>query len=159
MLSRKTLAAAKELLKQEIRTHSVGVTIRFPVADEANLEIFKQALNAGDIQRMLAQKHQILEFHIPDVIEQAKQHMLKIIGGAPKNKVHIVFPFLHQDAADAKLALTSYEVQQALQRREITAEIRAVDSRGKPIPDILIATVEDVALGKLDDYLRRIEHE
>lgn len=148
---------AKEVIKQHIR-QSQGELVEIPIENvEENVAIFERALNAPDIQRMLVQQHKRVQFRlVQPAIEQAKTHMLAIIRSAGSRVRHIVFPYAFRDCRDATAALLDAEVQAALQERQITAQVKAYKD-GKPLPDILIATSEDVASGKLDEYLRHIE--
>lgn len=66
----------------------------------------------------------------------------------------IVYPCLPQDIGDFRRALELIEVQQEFNRRGVKATLRTASPAGEILPDIVIATVDDVAKGKLDWYLR-----
>ncbi|MBD2775186.1 hypothetical protein [Iningainema tapete] len=158
MATQKHIAQAKEVIKEYIRSAVVGGGIRIPVEDEANLALFQQVNRSADIQSMAAQKHiAAIEFYIPDVVGQAKEHMLKYINGARSEVRQVIFPCLHQDYVIYHQALQSDEIQRALQRRGITASLRTVSRDGEPCPDIIIATLEDAHNGKLKRFLEKFE--
>lgn len=158
MTTQKHIAQAKEVVKEYIRDASVGGIIRIPVEDEDNLALFQQIVRSADIQRMAAQKHlRDIEIYIPDVVGQAKEHMLKYINGAIREVRQVIFPVLHQDYVIYHQALQSQEVQKALLRRGITASLRTVSKDGEPCPDIIIATLEDAQNGNLKRYLEKFE--
>lgn len=144
----------KEIIKEAIRATQVGSVARIPVADEANLVVFQQALRAADVQRMLVQKGVRVEFYFPEApVEQAKKAMLQVIRSASAEIQEIVFPVISQDYADAEIALASPEVQQALNRRGITASLRRSESQ----KEIVVASIDQVISGELDRYLRERE--
>ncbi|MEH2274653.1 MAG: hypothetical protein V7K40_07530 [Nostoc sp.] len=141
----------KEIIKEEIRATQAGSIARIPVADEANLVVFQQALRAPDIKRLLIQKGVSVEFYFPEApVEQAKKAMLQVIRSASGEIQEIVFPVIPQDYADAEIALASPEVQRALNRRGITASLRRQESQ----PQIVIASIDQVISGELDRYMR-----
>ncbi|MHC5822093.1 MAG: hypothetical protein ACYT04_41085 [Nostoc sp.] len=143
----------KEIIKDAIRATQSGLVARIPVQDEANLVVFERALMLADIQRMLAQKGVRVEFYFPEApVEQAKKAMLQVIRSASDEIEKIVFPVIGQDYADAEIALASSEVQQALNRRGITASLRR-----EPQKQIVIASIDQVVSGELDRYLRERE--
>ncbi|WP_445630417.1 hypothetical protein [Nostoc sp. DSM 114167] len=141
----------KEIIKEAIRATQAGLVARIPVADEANLVVFQRALRAADVQRMLIQKGIRVEFYFPEPpVEQAKKAMLQVIRSASAEIQEIVFPVIPQDYADAEIALASAEVQQALNRRGITASLRRQGSQ----PEIIVASIDQVISGELDRYMR-----
>jgi hypothetical protein len=144
----------KEIIKEAIRASQAGLVARIPVADEANLVVFERALRAADIQRMLIQKGVRVEFYFPEApVEQAKKLMLKFINEAPAGIREIVLPYRSRDCADAQAALELPEVQAALIRRGITAQIQRIDDK----PSIIVASIDQVINGELDRYLRERE--
>lgn len=144
----------KEIIKEAIRATQPGLVARIPVADEANFPVFQQALRAADVQRMLVQKGVRVEFYFPDPpVEQAKKAMLQFIRSASTEIQEIVFPVITQDYADAEIALSSAEVQQALNRRNITASLRRVSQK----PEIVITSIDQVISGEFNRYMRKWE--
>lgn len=87
-------------------------------------------------------------------IQQAKNYLLHMLRQASPEVKEIIFPCLPQDISDYRQALELVEVQQEFNRREVKATLRTVSRKGKILPDIVIATVDDVAKGKLDEHLR-----
>lgn len=84
-------------------------------------------------------------------IQQAKEHILKILRGNINPDVEeIIYPCLLQDVNDFRSALSLVEVQAEFNRRGVKATIQPVSKTGEPLPDIVIATVDDVASGKVD---------
>lgn len=88
------------------------------------------------------------------LIDQAKQHIIFTCVPLLKN---------HHQKMLIPCYLEDYEIyRQALELPEVRAVIpphievilQAVTKDGKPVPDILIATVEDAANGNLDRYLK-----
>lgn len=155
-MSQAAITRGKEIIKNAIRETLRGEVVRIPVADEANLAIFQQALRQHDIQRMLLQKGVSVEFNIPQpAVEQAKNHILQVIRNASNEIQQIVFPVLPQDYADAEIALASSEVQQALSQRNITASLTRVSQK----KEIVIATYDQAMSGELNRYLRRYDEE
>ncbi|OCQ98974.1 hypothetical protein BCD64_23330 [Nostoc sp. MBR 210] len=153
-MSQAAISRGKEIIKQQIRLAQRGEVVRIPAADEANLSLFQQALRSFDIQRMLVQKDVTVEFYIPEPpIEQAKRRMLQFINDAPAHVREIVFPSPARDVADAQAALESKEVQALLQQRNITASIQRVDDK----PSIVIASIDQVTNGELDNFLRKYQ--
>jgi Asp-tRNA(Asn)/Glu-tRNA(Gln) amidotransferase A subunit family amidase len=143
----------KEIVKEAIRATQAGLVARIPVADEANLVVFERALRAPDVQRMLVQKGVRVEFFVPEApVEQAKKSMLQVIRNASAEIREIVFPVIAQDYADAEIALASSEVQQALNRRGITASLLRESQE-----QIVITSIDQVISGELDRYLRERE--
>ncbi|OYD99813.1 hypothetical protein [Nostoc sp. 'Peltigera membranacea cyanobiont' 232] len=143
----------KEIIKEAIRSTQSGFVARIPVADEPNLTVFQQALRAADVQRMLIQKGVAVEFYFPEApVEQAKKSMLQVIRSASAEIQEIVFPVIAKDYADAEIALASPEVQQALNRRGITASLWRESQK-----EIVVASIDQVVSGELDRYLRERE--
>ncbi|MFN6530972.1 hypothetical protein [Nostoc sp. ChiSLP03a] len=155
-MSQAAITRGKEIIKNAIRETLRGEVARIPVADEANLRLFEQALRSFDIQRMLVQKNVSVEFYIPELpIEQGKKWMLKFINEAPTDIREIVFPYRVRDCADAQAALESPEVQAALSARNITASIQKIDDGNDP--KIVIATYDQVMNGELDVFLENLK--
>lgn len=159
MVSQRVIAEGKEIIKDHIRSSSIGATVRIPVHDEANLTVFTEIARSADIQRMASQKHVLLEFYIVDTIGQLKSHMLAVITNASSQIREIVFPYLQPDYELMVQALQSSEVQALLTRRKITASLRLVGKDGKPCPDIVIATYKDAHNGNLKRFLDNFEHD
>ena len=86
-------------------------------------------------------------------IEQAKTHLLNVLQQASLEVKEIIYPCSPQDVADYKRALLLADVQIAFNRRGIKATIQTVDAE-EVSPQILIATIDDVATGKLDRYFK-----
>ncbi|MDZ8238530.1 MAG: hypothetical protein RMZ69_15340 [Nostoc sp. ChiQUE01a] len=155
-MSQAAITRGKEIIKNAIRETLRGEVARIPVADEANLAIFQQALRQHDIQRMLQQRDIRVEFYFPKPpVEQGKRHMLIIISTAGPEVQHIVFPYSARDYADAQNALASSEVQAALQQRNITASIEKIGHDNDP--KIVIATYDQVMNGELDTFLENLK--
>jgi hypothetical protein len=89
-------------------------------------------------------------------IQQAKKHLLTILRNASPEVKEIVFPCLPEDIGDFRRALELVEVQSAFKRRGVKATLRAASPSGKILPDIVIATIDDAANGRLDQYLRNL---
>lgn len=88
-------------------------------------------------------------------IQQAKEHILKILKQHLNPEVEeIVYPCLPQDASDFRSALELVEVQAEFNRRKVKATLQVVSKTGEPLPDIIIATVDDVASGKVDRWFK-----
>lgn len=88
-------------------------------------------------------------------IQQAKEHLLKNLRQHRNLDVEeIVYPCLPQDLADFRSALELIEVQAEFNRRGVKARIIAVSKTGEPLPDIVIATVDDAASGKVDKWFK-----
>lgn len=87
-------------------------------------------------------------------IQQAKEYLLHHLRIASPEVKEIVYPCLPQDIGDFRRALELVEVQQEFNRRGVKATLRTASPDGKILPDIVIATVDDVASGKLDWYFR-----
>ncbi|BAY08604.1 hypothetical protein [Calothrix sp. NIES-2098] len=155
-MNQAAISRGKDIIKDAIRLANPGEVARIPVADEANLAVFQQALRAYDIQRMLLQKNVTVEFYIPQAaVDQAKKHMLQVIRTASNEVEEIVFPYLPQDYADAEIALASTEVQRALRSRGITASLQRVAQTG----EIIVASIDQVTYGELDSYLRNLDNQ
>lgn len=151
-MSQAAITRGKEIIKNAIRETLRGEVARIPVADEANLRLFEQALRQHDIQRMLLQKGVSVEFNIPQPpVEQAKNMMLQVIRNASDEIQEIVFPVAVQDYADAEIALNSAEIQQALNRRNITASLKKVSQK----PEIIITSIDQIISGDFDRYMRK----
>ena len=88
-------------------------------------------------------------------IQQAKDHILKHLRSASADIKEIVYPCLREDLADYQRALELVEVQAEFNRRGVKGTARAVSKTGKPIPDIVIATIDDAASGKVDEWFNR----
>lgn len=88
-------------------------------------------------------------------IQQAKEHILKVLRSADPDVKEIIYPCLEQDLADYRSALELIEVQAEFNRRGVKAQSRAVSKSGKPLPDIVIATLDDAASGKVDEWFNR----
>lgn len=94
-----------------------------------------------------------VEFYFPEApVEQAKKAMLQVIRSASAEVQEIVFPVIAQDYADAEIALASLEVQQALNRRGITASLRRESQK-----EIVVTSIDQVISGELDRHLRERE--
>lgn len=79
-------------------------------------------------------------------IQQAKENLLKILRAASPDVQEIIYPCLPQDLADYRSALELVEVQQEFNRRGVKATLQLS-------PQIVVATLDDVASGKLDRFL------
>lgn len=87
-------------------------------------------------------------------IQQAKENLLKILRDTPEDVEEIVYPCLPQDIADYRSALELVEVQQEFNRRRVKATLELHTENQSRTPQIVIATLDDVASGKLDEYMR-----
>lgn len=86
-------------------------------------------------------------------IEQAKEHILKHLKTAdPAVKLFIV-PCYRRDYEDYSRAMASADVQEILRRRGITGRVEVVSNE----PEIVIATIEDAANGRLETFLNNYE--
>lgn len=87
-------------------------------------------------------------------IQQAKDHILNTCLPMlqPQHK-KLLIPCLQIDYDDYCKALELPEVKSAIPPN-IEVELVAVGKDGKPLPDIVIATVEDAANGNLERYLK-----
>ncbi|NJO60095.1 MAG: hypothetical protein HC836_18020 [Richelia sp. RM2_1_2] len=86
-------------------------------------------------------------------IEQAKEHILKyLIGAGPEVKLFIV-PCYRRDYEHYSRAVNDIEVQTIFKTRGIQGRVEIVSDE----PEILIATVKDVAEGRSDAFLRNYQ--
>ncbi len=155
-MSQAAITRGKEIIKNAIRETPRGEVARIPVADEANLAVFQQALRHHDIQRMLTQKAVSVEFYIPEpVVEQIKKHMLTVIENASQQVEQIWFPCQPEDYTDAQIALASVEVQAALQQRGLTALLQRVGDQKQ----IVIATYDQIISSEFNRYFREVQDE
>ncbi|BDA69320.1 hypothetical protein CAL7716_034860 [Calothrix sp. PCC 7716] len=90
-------------------------------------------------------------------IQQAKEHILKVLRSAERDIKHIIYPCLPQDLADYRSALELIEVQREFNLRGITASAELHTKYESRKPKIVIATYEDVINGNLDNYLKQRE--
>lgn len=88
-------------------------------------------------------------------IQQAKENILKVLRTPSLDVTEIIYPCLEQDLADYRSALELIEVQAEFNRRGVKATTRAISKSGKILPDIVVATLDDVVSGKLDKLLNR----
>lgn len=86
-------------------------------------------------------------------MQQAKEHILKVLRNAPPTVEEIIYPCLPQDIADYRSALDLIDVQAEFNRRGVKPRLERASRTGERLPDIIIATVDDVASGKLDEWL------
>ncbi|RUT08443.1 hypothetical protein DSM106972_016110 [Dulcicalothrix desertica PCC 7102] len=85
-------------------------------------------------------------------IQQAKENILRILRNAAPEVEEIVYPCLPQDMADYRSALDLVEVQQEFNRRKVKATLELYKETSPP--QIVVATLDDIASGKLDEYMR-----
>lgn len=87
-------------------------------------------------------------------IQQAKDNILKILReNIDPDVKEIIYPCLPQDVGDYQSALDLIEVQAEFNRRGVKPRLERVSKTGERLPDIVIATIDDVASGKLDEWL------
>ncbi|WP_414625187.1 hypothetical protein [Calothrix sp. CCY 0018] len=82
-------------------------------------------------------------------IEQAKQYILSHLVHADSCVKVFIVPCYKRDYEDFNRAMNSDDVQEILRERGITGRVEVVSNE----PEIIIATVKDVAEGKLDSFL------
>lgn len=87
-------------------------------------------------------------------IQQAKDYILKMLRSASPDVKEIIYPCLPQDLADYRSALELIEVQQEFNRRGVKATLRSASKSGELLPDIVIATFDDAASGKVDEWFK-----
>ncbi|NJN13165.1 MAG: hypothetical protein HC836_19605 [Richelia sp. RM2_1_2] len=84
-------------------------------------------------------------------IEQAKEHILQYLMTAESCVKLFIVPCLQRDYEDYSRAMNSAKIQQELKKRGILGRVEVVSNE----PEIIIATIEDAANGRLDNYLRK----
>lgn len=89
-------------------------------------------------------------------IEQAKRHILQNCLPLVNGQKEMIIPCYRRDYEDYEAALKLLDVRVAIEQAGLErVTLQAVDKHGKPLPDIVIATVHDVASGKLDEFIKR----
>lgn len=90
-------------------------------------------------------------------LEQAKDHILKncLPLVQPQHR-KIIIPCYRQDYPDFEAALSLPEVKRELEKIGIPVELVVIGPDGKPAPEIVIATIDDVASGKVHRYLNNL---
>lgn len=87
-------------------------------------------------------------------IQQAKEHILEVLRGVDQDVKQIIYPCLPQDLTDFCNALDLIEVKAEFERRGVTASVKVVSKTGEPLPDIVIATIDDLTSGKVEEKLK-----
>ncbi len=90
-------------------------------------------------------------------IEQGKRHILQTcLPLVKEGHKEMIIPCYRRDYEDYAAALKLPEVVKAIEQSGLErVTLQVVDKHGKPLPDIVIATVKDVASGKLDEFMKR----
>lgn len=144
---------AKDAILANIRKTLPGTgNLEITVESHGGIEYFHQALALPGVQEALRQKRITATIREIDPLAQVKAHMLLCLRRSSRGK-QITFQTYEQDADLYYAGLKLPEVQQEIQRKNIKANVQVIDNSGKPKPDIVIATIEDVASGKLDSLL------
>lgn len=90
-------------------------------------------------------------------LEQCKRHNLeKCLPLVEPQHKEMIMPALVIDVKDYREALELEEVKQAIAAKGLEkVTVEATDKDGNFLPDILVATHDDVASGKLDEILKQ----
>jgi hypothetical protein len=99
-------------------------------------------------------RYQPTAAHSP--LEQCKRHILEnCLPLVRAEHKEMIIPCYMQDTDDYRQALELEEIKQAIASKRLEkVTLQPVDKHGRPLPDIVIATVDDVAQGKLDDLMK-----
>lgn len=154
-MSAALIQKAKNAILADIRKTLPGTgNLEITVESHGGIEYFRQALELPEVQEVLRQKRITASIREIDPLSQVKAYMLLTLRRTNRGK-SIVFQTLKRDADLYHSALALPEVKEQLQRKNIEARVQEIDDSGSLMPDIVIATVDDVASGKLDRFLGR----
>jgi hypothetical protein len=88
-------------------------------------------------------------------IEQCKEHILKYLNIAISERKKEVWIRSSQiDYKDYLEASKLPDIKECAEKNGIKLKVVLCDKDGIPVPDIFIATIEDVANGKFHEYLK-----
>ncbi len=152
-MSEALIQKAKNAILADIKKTLPGTGyLEITVESHGGVEYFHQALELLEVQEALRHKRITASIREIDPISKVKAHILLILRRTSNDK-SIVFQAYEQDVDLYYSALKLPEISKEIQRKNIEARVQVVDNFGRIKPDIVIATIEDAASKKLDEYL------
>lgn len=150
------LERAKAALLWEMRNAAARgqriISIAIEDVDD-NVAWFRRARRSAEILGECERLGMGIEFQVVNPVGEVKRIMLNLLRGASEGIRKIIYPCYAKDAGIYFRALRSPEVQAEFSRRGVRAEIQVIDDFGSCKPDILIATYDDIASGRLKEGL------
>lgn len=145
---------AKSILLAELRKAPAGTSeIDIPCEGPENARLFREALELVEVRREFNRRHVRANIREINPSVQVKQYMLDTIRSNNLRDREIGFQCQPKDSDLYYQALGDPEVQSEVIARSLKAEVVVL---GRPRDaKIVIATYDDVASGKLDEYFGR----
>lgn len=149
------LQRAKNAILGDIRKSLPGIgELEITVEAHGGVEYFEQALQDPEVQEALRQKNLTARVRIVDPLSTVKDYILRNLKPVKNGETRpVVFQVLEQDADLHYAALKLPEVKREIERKKLKLEFQIIDKTGKVKPDIVIATIDDVASGRLENLL------
>lgn len=152
-MSEQILERAKKAILGDIQKCVAGTSVvEIKVEAHGGVEYFEQALQLPEVQAALERKNLRAQIRVIDPLSTVKEHILRAVKKVQRG-AELTFQAREQDADLYYEGLALPEMKAALKRKNIKINIQVLDKHGRVKPDIVIATLDDVASGKLDGFL------
>ncbi len=148
---------AKNAILADIRKTIPGAgSIEITVEAHGGVEYFEQALQDSEVQEALRQKNLTARLRIIDPLNTVKNYILKGLSSLAANSETqpAVFQVLEQDVDLYYAALRLPEVRREIEHKNVEVVFQVIDKTGKVKPDIVIATIDDAANGRLNKWFQ-----
>lgn len=153
-MSEALVQKAKRAILHDIRKTLPGTgNLEIVVESHGGVEYFRQALELPEVREALREKRITASIREIQPLSQIKQQILEGLRSYPRSKTELIFQTYKENADLYYEALKLPEVKREMRHRDIKVGIQVVDKFGRPTPDIVIATLNDVVTGKLDHIL------
>lgn len=145
---------AKSILLDELKKASIaGATeLDVPCDGPENLKLFQQALKLPEVRKAFEKRGIKPIVRESEATNQVKQYIMRIVKENDWRDREIGFQCQPEDRYAYYRALADEEVKKELKERRLKAEVIVLGR--EPNPKIVIATIDDVANGRLDGFMR-----
>lgn len=145
------LNKAKTVIFSETRKTLPGTgNLEISIEAHGGVEYFEQALQLPEVQHALRAKNITASLRVIDPLATVKQYILNNLRTAPQN-AEVVFQVLEVNKDLHFIALGLPEVREVVNARQLTIKSQVLDKHGRTKPDIVIATYDAIAKGRIDN--------
>lgn len=127
--------------------------LQIKVEAHGGVQHFEQALQDPEVQEALKRKRLSAIIRVINPLNTVVDHILTSLKNVTTEKI-VTFQTLEQNADLYYSALKVEQIKREVTRKRVKIRIQTINEFGKvEPPDIVIATIDDVATGKLDNLL------
>lgn len=154
-MSKQMFNRAKNAILGEIKKALPGIgMLEIKVEARGGVEYFEQALQDPEVQEALRGKKLSATIQVIDPLSIVKAYVLRSLKSVVRGETKpVVFQVLEQDADLYYVTLKLPEVIKEIERKNLKIEFQIIGKTGRVKSDIVIATIDDVTSGELDNLL------